>query len=181
MLKLPRHTKYSYRVIYDHRTLEGIVANAAHDYPNETGGYLLGQPRLLGSGVWWVSGFYSGDKKGATTGSFFFNWEGYLKAVKYAARKNLVVVGMYHSHPWQRSAPQHVSIHSESDAHVQDAYDHALSLVIGVTPESWSMLTWKNGYNARVKAKIGAGTKEHTIAAYQRKHPDHPVWGSLTS
>jgi proteasome lid subunit RPN8/RPN11 len=177
-MKLPRNNKHKYRVIYHHEMMESVVGNAAHDFPNETGGFLLGQPQFLGTGVWVVTGFYSATDPKATPSQFGFGPGDYMRAVTYAARKNLVVVGMYHSHPWRRNPPLVITAHSEDDAHVQAIYDFPLSLVVGLTPEGWTIETWKNGYNSPIWSKIGKGKKEYSLHEFINKNLASPLWGS---
>lgn len=176
-MKLPRNNKHKFRVIYDHSVIESVVANAAHGFPKEIGGFLLGKYEYLSTGVWVVTGFYAAHDPKATTSQFGFGPSDYMAAVKYGARKNLVVVGMYHSHPWQRNIPLSITTHSDADTHVQAIYDFPLSLVVGVTPNGWTLETWKNGHNSPIWSKVSKGRKEFGLYEYITKNLKSPIWG----
>lgn len=179
-IPVPRNKERIYRVIYSDQILRGIVASTICGFPKEVGGFLLGQYEFLGTGLWVITGFYPLKKVG-TDSQISFPREQYMKAYKYSARRNLMLFGTYHSHPWERNPPFDMTHHSSGDAHSQEMLGETLSLIVGVTPDYWNMSTWKVGYNSSLREEIMDGKKRYALSEYLNKHTNDLVWGTHQS
>lgn len=98
----------------DH-TRQQIVQDAVETFPDECCGFLLGQEekedRVI-SEIIAVTNVKEGDKRRR----FVISATDYLRAEQYAAENNLILLGVYHSHP------NHPSVPSEHDRVVAQPY-----------------------------------------------------------
>ena len=115
-----------------------IAAHGERDYPYECCGLLLG--RFADSGLKKITEIYpisNAREETAKRNRFLIQPEELLRGEHYAARKELDVLGFYHSHP------DHPAVPSEYDlAHAWPTYSYIVVAVGGGTAgdlRSWEM------------------------------------------
>jgi proteasome lid subunit RPN8/RPN11 len=115
-----------------------IAAHGERDYPHECCGLLLG--RFSENGTKVVSELYpisNAREEAAKRNRFLIRPEELLRGERYAAKKELEVIGFYHSHP------DHPAVPSEYDlAHAWPVYSYIVVAIKAGQMEdlrSWEM------------------------------------------
>jgi len=140
------------QVIYDPVMFRNIVHRLHRAYPNEFGGFLFSQTHFDRSETFIIQGCSFG-KVGSVKAWDFYS-DDVRRAQRLAARKNLRLVGYFHSHPWN-DPPYSMITQSSSDADIQDDFDLSLSLIVGICPDYWISATWRRGYTAPYPQLVG--------------------------
>lgn len=151
-----------------------LVERSFRRFPNETGGFLLAAPLDNDNEVYTIFDVYHSRTAEGDRSSWSFTTECVVKAHNAASRKDLVVVGIYHSHPWT-IVPPGLVYQSHEDADLQQQYNLPISMIVGITNGRFLTSVWKHDYPAPYYQMIepaGADKPVWLVAHYRRNQGD---------
>jgi proteasome lid subunit RPN8/RPN11 len=103
-------------IIIEPRAKELMLADAVKTFPDECCGFLFGTEDEEGNRIIREILVVDNSKKGDKTRRFEISPLDYLKAERHALSQNLLLLGVYHSHP------KHPAIPSETDRRAAQPY-----------------------------------------------------------
>lgn len=153
-------------LIVESGCLSRMIKHVHKSYPNEGGGFLLGEE--IGSALI-VRHLVTAVDDEATKTSWQFGGASLERLLRIAKRRNLDVLGMFHSHP-NPELYHGQSCQSHDDVRVQEACGFEASIIIGISDEDCMMQAWRRGYSAPMSFRVEHDGKRFWLSSYLKKY-----------
>ena len=168
----------NYSVTFKASIFEGLVSSFKAEYPNEKGGFLIGElpePNVR-KHIYEVNDVWVPYKQDGTPSGWGMYHEDLIEAQVYAASVNKIVLGYTHSHPY-KSMRVSMTTQSYADAELQSKYRLELSLIVGCTKDGrWAVDVWKDKYSAPLKIYFKNSHSEVFTYPSWRKKSRNRIW-----